>query len=178
MREGGRCFVVPTSGRQGLPKERRGGAAPLPYWGARALARRAADLARSVMGASPAPWRLPGAPFPFWGNGNRDTGLPGAFNNAGDLKPLTYFAPMLGYTHKWSENFRSTLTSGYVYLSNEAAEDPAAYHKTCYESLNLMWQARKKLSVGIECLYGYKVDKSGDYGDLWRVQTGIVYSLF
>jgi hypothetical protein len=101
-----------------------------------------------------------------------------AFNNAGDLKPLTYFAPMLGYTHKWSDQFRSTLTSGYVYLENEAAQDPAAYHKTCYESLNLMWQARKKLSVGIECLYGYKVDKSGDYGDLWRVQMGMVYTLF
>jgi hypothetical protein len=30
------------------------------------------------------PLAPPGAPFPFWGDGKRDTGLPGAVNNAGD----------------------------------------------------------------------------------------------
>lgn len=57
--------------------ERRGGAAPLPYWGARALARRAADLAGSVMGASPAPWRFPSAPFPFGETENGTQAYPG-----------------------------------------------------------------------------------------------------
>ena len=101
-----------------------------------------------------------------------------AYNNAGELKSLTYFAPMLGYTHQWSETFRSTATTGYVNLQNEQSQDPAAYHETYYESLNLVWQLRKRLSIGLECLYGYKTENSGAHGDVWRVQTGIVYTLF
>ena len=101
-----------------------------------------------------------------------------AYNNAGELNPLTYLAPMVGYTHQWSEKFRSTATFGYVNLQNESAQDPAAYHEAYYGSANLVWQLRKRLSVGLECLYGYNTQNSGSYGDVWRVQTGIAYSLF
>jgi hypothetical protein len=65
-----------------------------------------------------------------------------------------------------------------VNLQNEQAQAAEAYHETYYSSANLVWQLRKRLSVGLECLYGYKDEKSGSYGDVWRVQTGIVYSLF
>ena len=101
-----------------------------------------------------------------------------AFNNNGDLRALQYVAPMAGYTHQWSEKFRSTATFGYVNLQNEQTQDPAAYHHTYYTSANLVWQLRKRLSVGFECLYGYNQQNSGDHGDVWRVQTGLVYSLF
>jgi hypothetical protein len=36
------------------------------------------------------PLAPPGAPFPFWGNGKRESGLPGAFNNAGDAACAKY----------------------------------------------------------------------------------------
>jgi hypothetical protein len=101
-----------------------------------------------------------------------------AWNNAGQLKALPYLAPMVGYTHQWSDKFRSTGTFGFVQLQNEQQETPQAYHETYYSSLNLVWQLRKRLSVGFEALYGYKVEASGGYGDVWRVQTGLVYSLF
>jgi hypothetical protein len=101
-----------------------------------------------------------------------------AFNNNGDLRALAYFAPMAGYTHQWSEKFRSTATFGYVNLQNEQQQNPEAYHETYYGSANLVWQLRKRLSVGVECLYGYKDEKSGAHGDVWRIQTGMVYSLF
>jgi hypothetical protein len=101
-----------------------------------------------------------------------------AYNNNGDLRALTYLATVGGYTHQWSEKFRSTATFGYVNLQNEQDQTGAAYHETYYGSANLMWQLRKRLTVGIECLYGYKDEKSGAHGDVWRVQTGMVYSLF
>ena len=101
-----------------------------------------------------------------------------AYNNQGDLKALQYFAPMLGYTHQWSEKFRSTVTSGYVNLRNQSAQAGNSYHETYYESANLVWQLRKRLSVGVECLYGYKDEMSGAHGDVWRLQTGMVYTLF
>jgi len=49
---------------------------------------------------------------------------------------------------------------------------------TYYTSGNLVWQLRKRLSIGLECLYGYKEENNGANGDVWRVQTGLVYSLF
>lgn len=101
-----------------------------------------------------------------------------AFNNAGQLRALQYVAPMVGYTHQWCKAFRSTATFGYVNLQNEQAQTAAAYHETYYASANVIWQVRKQMSVGLECLYGYKDDKSGAHGDVWRIQTGLVYWLF
>ncbi|HTQ51871.1 MAG TPA: DcaP family trimeric outer membrane transporter [Candidatus Acidoferrales bacterium] len=112
---------------------------------------------------------------------NPDGGFNGgdaSYNSAGQLRAMVYVAPMLGYTHQWSDKWRSTATFGYVNLSNEPDETAAAYHETYYGSLNVVWQIRKRLSIGLEGLYGYKDQKNGLYGDVWRIQTGLVYSLF
>ena len=101
-----------------------------------------------------------------------------AYNGSGSLRPLGCFAPTLGYTHHWCDAFRSTVTGGYVNLQNEQLQSPSAYHQTVYSSLNLVWQMRSHLSVGVETLYGYKRDFSGANGNVWRFQTGLVYSLF
>ena len=101
-----------------------------------------------------------------------------AFDTTGKLQALNYFAPMVGYTHKWSDKFRSTGTFGYVNLQNSPAQNPVAYHETYYTSANLVWQLRKHLSVGGELLYGYKDDKGGAHGDVFRTQIGLVYTLF
>jgi hypothetical protein len=101
-----------------------------------------------------------------------------AYDNAGNLHALKYVAPMVGYTHRWSDKFRSTMTFGYVNLQNEPAQGPFAYHETYYVSANVIWQIRNQLSVGLEALYGDKIDASGAHGDVWRVQVGMVYWLF
>jgi hypothetical protein len=86
---------------------------------------------------------------------------------------------MFGYTHRWCEAFRSTVTYGYVHLDPASGQDPDFYNFTHYASANLIWQLRKRLSIGLEGLYGFKEGQSGrDSGDHWRVQLGMVYSLF
>jgi hypothetical protein len=101
-----------------------------------------------------------------------------AFDRNGDLTPIPAFGGMVGFTHKWNDTFRSTASYGYVHLDNEFSQGPTAYHMTHYASLNLVWQIRKRLSVGFEGLYGHKQEKSGADGDAFRLQLGIVYSLF
>jgi hypothetical protein len=49
---------------------------------------------------------------------------------------------------------------------------------THYGSLNLVWKMRKRLSLGLEGLYGYKEEQNGAKGDVFRLQLGLVYSLF
>ena len=101
-----------------------------------------------------------------------------AYDNSGNLKALPYFGAMVGYTHRWSGAFRSTASFGYVNLDNEASQGPDAYHQTYYGSLNLVWQLRKHLSIGLEGLYGNREVQSGDRGDVFRLQVGMVYSFF
>jgi len=101
-----------------------------------------------------------------------------AFNKAGELTAIPAFGGMIGFTHKWNDAFRSTASYGYVELDNEFSQAPNAYHLTHYASLNLVWQARKRLSIGFEGLYGHKEEKSGADGDAFRLQLGIVYSIF
>ncbi|MCU0789492.1 MAG: DcaP family trimeric outer membrane transporter [Nitratireductor sp.] len=101
-----------------------------------------------------------------------------AFDENGDLVALPYWSGLLALTHKWNDKWRSTATYGYVNLDNEEAQAGDAYHTTTYASANLVWQLRKQLSVGLEGLYGMKETKDGSDGDVWRVQMGMVYSIF
>ena len=101
-----------------------------------------------------------------------------AFDSGGDLDPIPYFGFMAGYTHHWSEEWRSTVTYGYVHLRNLASQAPDAYHVTHYASVNLVWQIRKKLSLGLEVLYGSKEENDGSRGNAVRVQFGLLYKLF
>ncbi len=107
-----------------------------------------------------------------------DTNNDAAFDSAGKLQPLPVEAAMVGYTHTWSDKFRSTASFGVVNLENQFSQLPSAYHRTYYASANLVFQLYKRLSFGLEGLYGYKQEKSSVSGDVVRVQTSIMYSLF
>ncbi|HEY2774934.1 MAG TPA: DcaP family trimeric outer membrane transporter [Candidatus Binatia bacterium] len=104
--------------------------------------------------------------------------LDAAFDRSGNLQPLPYFGVMLGYTHHWSELLRTTLSYGFTDVDNAFSQDGDAYHQAHYASVNLMWQIRKRLTVGLEELYGYKKTNDGSEGDVFRTQLGLVYSIF
>lgn len=101
-----------------------------------------------------------------------------AFDQSGNLTPIPYFGGMIGLTHKWTDTLRSTASYGYVHLDNQFSQGPDSYHLTHYGSLNLVWQMRKRLSIGFEGLYGQKEELSGAKGDALRFQLGVLYSIF
>jgi hypothetical protein len=101
-----------------------------------------------------------------------------AFDGNGNLKAIPYFGAMIGYTHHWNDEWRSTASYGYVHLTNLASQAPTAYHLTHYASLNVVYQIRKRLSLGLEGLYGSKEENDERRGNVVRVMFGLVYSLF
>jgi hypothetical protein len=101
-----------------------------------------------------------------------------AFDADGDLEAIPYFGGMFGYTHHWDEQFRSTVSYGYTNLDNTALQFGSAYHTAHYASGNLIWQLRKRLSVGGEVLWGAKETKAGQHGDAVRFTLALVYSIF
>jgi outer membrane DcaP-like protein len=101
-----------------------------------------------------------------------------AYDSSGNLKALPYFGAMAGYTHHWNDTWRSTGSFGYVHLDNETSQGPNAYHQTYYGSANVVWQIRRRMSIGLEGLYGYKEEQSAGHGDDWRIQLSTVFALF
>src|SRR5262245_13981719 len=49
-----------------------------------------------------------------------------AFNSSGNLTAIPAFGAMIGYTHKWTDKFRSTASYGYVHLDNQFSQQPDA----------------------------------------------------
>ena len=113
-----------------------------------------------------------------YGNDSGFFNTDAAYNSSGDLKALPYFGAFVGYTHRWLPDWRSTATYGYVNVDSKNTQGPDAYHQTQYASLNLIWQMRERLSVGVEALYGDNQKESGKSGDVFRTQVGVAYSLF
>ena len=101
-----------------------------------------------------------------------------AFDADGNLEALPYTSYLLGLTHTWNEKWRSTVTYGYVDIDNADGQSGDAYANTTYASANVICQVRKQMSVGLEGLYGEKETKDGSDGDVWRIQLGLVYSIF
>jgi hypothetical protein len=102
-----------------------------------------------------------------------------AFDPSGNLTPLPYYSLMAAISHKWSDEWRSTASYGFVNLDNgDTVLDAGVYGKTQYVSANLIWQLRKRLSIGAEVLYGTNEVQGGADGHVVRVQFGLVYSLF
>jgi hypothetical protein len=101
-----------------------------------------------------------------------------AFNGAGHLKPLEYYSTMVAFTHHWTPRLRSTLTHGYVHLENTSQQAGDAYHESHYASVNAIYQVFKRISVGLEGLYGWAEVKDGRRADVFRVQLGIHFRVF
>ncbi|RRJ94848.1 hypothetical protein Ga0100231_011400 [Opitutaceae bacterium TAV4] len=101
-----------------------------------------------------------------------------SYNNAGDLKALTYKGFLAAYSHRWNESWRSTATYGWLQIDNEGGQTGDAYHRTQYASVNAIWTVMPRWDIGFEVLYGYKKENSGASGDVLRAQVAFMYSLF
>lgn len=112
--------------------------------------------------------------------GNDTSFLPSdaALDATGQLVPLEYWSTMIALTHAWTPRWRSTGTFGYVSLENTVLQSPLTFHTSKYASLNLTFQVLKRLSVGLEGLYGEKELLNGTDTDLFRIQLGVVFSFF
>ena len=115
-----------------------------------------------------------------YGNDSSSFETDAAFDSSGNLVALPYLGVMAGYTHRWTDRLRSSLTYGFDTVDNPAGLAATAYKQTHYGALNLIWQPfeGKHLSVGLETLYGHNEVNDGATAHDWRVQLGIVYSLF
>ncbi|EDY16294.1 hypothetical protein CfE428DRAFT_6197 [Chthoniobacter flavus Ellin428] len=123
-------------------------------------------------------WVVYGEGIGAFGNDSSFENTDAAYDANGRLHALRYVSGMLGYTHRWNDQWRSTLSYGYVNISNTDGQAGDAYHVTHYGSANLIYKLNKQFSIGVEGLYGRREVHDGRFGDDFRLQLSLLYRLF
>jgi hypothetical protein len=94
-----------------------------------------------------------------------------------DLEAIPIFAPMIGYTHRWNDHFRSTLTASWVLADLPPTVAALTPETTASFGANLVWQPTDSFRLGLEYLYGTKETRDGSDGDAHRLNFVIRYDL-
>ena len=97
--------------------------------------------------------------------------------DGGRLEAIPVFAAMAGYTHHWSDHWRSTVSGGYVGANTPISMGPLAIEDTIYGSVNVMWHPTTSFRMGLEYLYGNKETFDGSERDAHRFNFVVRYDL-
>ncbi|TDB28750.1 porin [Stenotrophomonas sp. ATCM1_4] len=104
------------------------------------------------------------------------SGLDAAINADGQLKALPLYGGFFGYTHYWSDMWRSNLIYGQLHLDDADALTRDAFRRSQYGALNLIWSPAPSWTMGMEVLYGQQRLQDGRSADTLRVQGSLQYS--
>jgi len=117
-----------------------------------------------------------------YGDGTPDTigALTGSGANAnltpdGRLVTRKGYSVALGFGHAWSDTLASNLAFAWTDLEDIGARAPDAIQSGGVGHINLIWTPRKKLSTGIELMWGTRENADGDDGSATRIQTMVKY---
>jgi hypothetical protein len=104
---------------------------------------------------------------------NLDAGL----DELDALKAIPIFAAAAGYTHQWTEKWKSTVSYGFVNADAEFSNGPFALQQSQYVSANLIYQVTSSFRMGLEYLYGTNEVQNGADADAHRLNFVFKYNL-
>jgi hypothetical protein len=82
--------------------------------------------------------------------------------------------PLLGISAyvdlQWTPELSSALGYSFTEVDNTNFQDPTAFHKGEYASVNLLWTPADRVMTGAELLWGRRTDNDGADGDDIRLQ--------
>jgi hypothetical protein len=87
--------------------------------------------------------------------------------------------PLLGvsayFDHYWDSKFSSSIGYSFTQVDNTGLQEPTAYQKGEYASVNLLYTPVKNFMIGGEFLWGQRIDHDGNAGDDVRFQISVKY---
>ncbi len=99
------------------------------------------------------------------------------FDTAGNsLTTIPVFGWFASYEHWWSRQFNSTVVYGALEADNQVAQPATAFKSSQYASGNFVWNPNANWLLGVEGLWGERVDKDGANGTDFRTQFTTRYS--
>lgn len=104
------------------------------------------------------------------------SGLDAVVGADGRIDALDLHGGFVGYTHYWSDLWRSNLIYGQLTLERNAALPTDAFRQSRYGVFNLIWSPAPSWTMGMELLYGRLQQQGGARGDTVRVQGSLQYN--
>lgn len=104
------------------------------------------------------------------------SGLDAVVDANGRLDALDLHGGFVGYTHYWSQLWRSNLIFGQLTLERNSALTAEAFRESRYGVFNLIWSPAPSWTMGMELLYGRLEQQGGARGDTVRVQGSLQYN--
>ena len=92
-----------------------------------------------------------------------------------DLLPI--IAWMVGFAHNWTDKLTTNVTYSRTRIKNTAFQPAHELHSTEYLAVNLIWSPVERVFVGVEYLYGTRVDVDRNAGSAQRVQFSVGWYL-
>ncbi len=87
--------------------------------------------------------------------------------------------PLLGvvayYDHYWDSKFSTSIGYSFTKVDNTFLQEPDAFQKGEYASVNLLYTPAKNVMIGGELLWGQRTDHDGNAGDDLRFQVSVKY---
>ena len=78
--------------------------------------------------------------------------------------------------HYWSDRWSSSIGYSITQVRNTSLQDPEAYHRGEYASVNLLYTPTPDFLVGAQVIWGRRTDNDGRSGDDTRFQFSVRYS--
>ncbi len=95
----------------------------------------------------------------------------------GEAALLPMFGWMFGLTHEWTDLLSSNFTYAANDIDNTTGQDADAVKQTTYMAINLLAQPKKRVTVGIEYLYGTRTNKDLQSASAHRLQCAVIFNL-
>ena len=87
--------------------------------------------------------------------------------------------PLLGvlayYDHYWNSRWSTSLGYSFTQVDNTNLQEPSAFRKGEYASINLLYTPAKNIMIGGELLWGKRTDNGTASGDDVRFQFSVKY---
>ena len=97
-----------------------------------------------------------------------------------DVRVAAEVVPLTGvvayYDHYWSDSWSSSIGYSYTEVDNTNFQDPGAFHRGDYASVNLLTYPGENLMMGVELMWGEREDNNDATGDDTRIQFSVKYS--
>lgn len=103
------------------------------------------------------------------------SGLDAVAGLDGRLEVLDLRGGFVGYTHYWSDTWRSNLVLGQLTLERNGALASEVFRQSRYGVINLLWSPAASWTMGMELLYGRLEQQGGTRGETARLQGSVQY---
>ena len=91
------------------------------------------------------------------------------------LEPMPAVAAVVGFQHKWTDKWSSNLSYAYGWLDTPDSRAPYALKEGGVGHVNLIYRPYKRLSTGIEYMWGTQRTTNDALGRASRVQTMVKF---